>query len=166
MSPLFQSYQHKQTPDHLDNYRCLLLGTFGSLWARFYTLEETIWCSRERADEAKHKMLLHLVSISLTHSNTVMFFFKKYCEGSLYHPSPSYMYFKGDITTPLINKTPRIYSSFLIALIFTTTRGRTAWDRKWEEVKRYSIEFTQLCKFFRWEGEAVPFIYKIRATTA
>lgn len=61
-------------PDHLDNYRRLLLGTFGSLWARYYSLEETIWCSHERADEAKHKMLLHMVSISLTLSYMVMFF--------------------------------------------------------------------------------------------
>lgn len=49
------------------------LGTFGSLWARYDSLEETICCSRERAHEAKHEMLLHMVSISLNLGYTVFF---------------------------------------------------------------------------------------------
>ena len=53
---LFQSYKHihrlLQTSAHF------ALGSFGSLWARYCTLEATIWYSHERADKPDHKTLI------------------------------------------------------------------------------------------------------------
>lgn len=75
------------------------LGTFGSLWARYDTLEETVWRSRERANEAEHEMLLHMVSIFLILGYKVFFFyFIRYCDKDLYHPDPGYIYFISDVT--------------------------------------------------------------------
>lgn len=88
-----------QPPRQLQMSAHFALGTSGSLWARYYTLEETIWCSRERAYEAKHEMLLHMLSISLILGYTVFFFFNnRYCDKVLYHPDHSYVYFKSDST--------------------------------------------------------------------
>lgn len=56
--PISPTHAHTRPPRQLETSAHFALGTFGSLWARYCTLEETIWYSHERAEEADHKMLL------------------------------------------------------------------------------------------------------------
>lgn len=49
------THTHTQPPRQLETSAQFALGTFGSLWARYCSLEETIWYSLERAEETDHK---------------------------------------------------------------------------------------------------------------